>query len=306
MVQPAKHLEEKAQVRASKGMQTALVSVFINLTLSVVKILGGIFGNSYALIADGIESFLDIFSSTIVWGGLKIGSLPPDRNHPFGHGRAESLAGVMVSFGLIAAGIMIAVQSIREIFSPQFTPYPFTLVILIGVIVTKELLSRFLLKVGKEFDSTSLVSDAWHSRSDALTSAAAFIGISISLLSHGKLAAADDWAALIASGIILFNGIRIVKMSIGEIMDEAVDPIIEERVRLIARSVNKVKGVEKCRIRKSGFTYFVELHVEVDGSMTVTEGHNIAHLVKDALLNSELKILDATIHIEPFQVEYVI
>lgn len=306
MVENPQHLKEHAQQRAKKGMQTAVVSIFINMILAVVKIMGGILGHSYALVADGIESFLDIFSSTIVWGGIKIGAIPPDKNHPFGHGRAESLAGVMVSFGLIVAGIMIALQSIRELFMPQYTPYPFTLIILIVVIITKELLSRFLLRVGQGYESTAMVSDAWHSRSDALTSAAAFVGISISLLSHGQFAAADDWAALVASGIILFNGARILKMSIAEIMDEAVDPVIEEKIRNITKSVSKVKGVEKCRIRKSGFAYFVELHVEVDGEITVTEGHNIAHLVKDALINSEIKILDATIHIEPYEGEYAI
>ncbi len=292
------------QFRFSQGLKTSLISIFVNMILAVIKSFTGIIGRSYALLADGVESVMDIFSSTIVYSGFKISSIPPDHNHPFGHGRAESLAAMVVSLSLVSAGVIIAIQSVRELFIPHVGPHPATLIILLLVIITKELLFRFLFKAGQSYESTAMISDAWHSRSDALTSLAAFVGISITLIGGTKYNSADEWAALFASGIILYNGIRLFKVALGEIMDEAVDPTIETRVRQVAEQIRRVRAVEKCRVRKSGYGYFLELHIEVDGHMTVIESHDVAHQVKDALLKSEIKVIDATIHIEPSHGDY--
>lgn len=289
----------KNEDRVKHGMNSALINIFLNVILAGVKIFSGIFGYSYALIADGVESLLDICSSTAVWGGLKIGSRPPDDNHPFGHGRAESLAAMMVSGILLAVAVGIAIQSIRGIVEPQRAPAAFTLFVLIGVIFLKEGMYRFLLKAGEKIGSLSLQADAWHSRSDALTSAAAFIGISIALIGGEGYESADGWAALFASVIIFINGGRILKAAVRDIMDAAVPAELEDQVRVIAGQGPGVLSIEKCRIRKSGLNFFVEIHIKVDGNISVTDGHQIAHRVKKTLCEADLLIADVLTHVEP-------
>lgn len=285
--------------RFSRSMRGVLVGLVCNVILAAVKTVAGILGNSYALIADGIESIMDIFSSVIVLGGIKIGSLPADENHPFGHGRAEPLAAMTVSVALLIVALGIAVESIREIFHPHHAPAAFTLIILVGVVFIKETLFRFIFSVGQDVNSLSVKTDAWHHRSDALTSVAAFIGISIALIGGKGYECADDWAALAASFIIAINGITLLKKAVAEIMDHAPDPQTEEMVRSIASQVSGVVAIEKCRVRKSGLHLFVDIHVEVNAHMQVIEAHGIAHRVKDALMLTPLGIADVLVHIEP-------
>ena len=282
--------------QSTKGV---LIGLFVNFVLAGVKITAGIVGNTYALIADGIESTLDIFSSLVVLSGLRIGSRPPDRDHPFGHGKAESLAALITSIALLFASGGIAIGSIRELIRPTHSPAMFTLFILVGVIICKEFLFRKLIHIGKHAHSLSVQVDAWHHRSDAITSIAAFVGIAIALINHGQFKGADNWAALIASFIIGFNGITLLRMSIQEIMDAAPDPAIVSAIKLMAIAVDGVKGIEKCRVRKSGTHYFVEIHVEVDGQMSVNTSHLLGHNVKDKLIESPLPLADVVVHIEP-------
>jgi cation diffusion facilitator family transporter len=285
------------------SIRTALrasgISIAVNALLAGAKVAAGLLGNSYALIADGIESMSDILSSFIVWSGLRISSIPPDQNHPYGHGKAESIAGAVVSVMLLAASLLIAVQSIREIVTPHHAPAWFTLPILGLVIVIKETLSRFVLKVGESIDSTSVKGDAWHHRSDAITSAAAFVGISIALIGGKGYESADDWAALAACLVIAFNGVRLLRPALNEIMDAAV---AEDLVVAIVATAEKVPGVvrvEECRVRKSGLGILIDIHVEVAENKTVREGHDIAHQVRDHLMAANLRIRDVLVHIEP-------
>jgi cation diffusion facilitator family transporter len=292
----------KPQNRFDRGVRTVLVGLSSNVLLAVIKIVIGILGNSYALLADGIESTLDIFSSVVVLGGIKISSMPADENHPYGHGKAESLAAMTISLVLLMAGIGIAIKSVLEIMQPHHTPAFFTLIVLVGVIITKEFLFRFIFSVGESVDSLSLKTEAWHHRSDALTSAAAFIGISIAIFGGKGYERADDWAALAASGIIVFNGFIMLDFAVKEIMDYAPNPETEETIRSIAGRVAGVAAIEKCRVRKSGLNLFVDIHVEVNGQMPVYKAHAIAHDVKDVLMTSSLGIADVLVHIEPAQV----
>lgn len=274
-------------------------AIAINLVLALIKISTGVIGNSYALIADGIESTSDIFSSLIVLSGLQISSKPADQSHPYGHGKAESLAGMAVALFLIGAGILIAVQAIREILTPQQSPALFTLPILAIIIVVKEALYRRMYRVGSDLDSISLRSDAWHHRSDAVTSLAAFVGISIALIGGTGYESADDWAALLAVAIIFVNGIRLIRPALDEVMDASVSDDIEQQVISIASSVEGVVTIEKLRIRKSGLGYLMDLHVQVDSAISVKNGHAIGHMVNDRLKKSPLPITDVVIHIEP-------
>ena len=285
--------------RAWQGIRAMIVAIFVNMLLAVVKIITGVLGHSYALIADGIESTADIFSSTVVLGGLTIGSIPPDANHPYGHGKAEPLAAMVVSLVLVGIAGGIAIQSLKEIMTPHYMPSPFTLIVLVGVVITKEILFHFVFKAGKSIDSLSLKVDAWHQRSDALTSLAAFAGISIALIGGEGYQGADDWAALFASGVIAFNGMRLFNDAIAEIMDAVPAPELEDKIRAVASGLKDVAAVEKCRVRKSGLDFFVEIHIEVDGHISVRRGHEIAHNVKNTLMNSSLGVTDCVIHVEP-------
>jgi cation diffusion facilitator family transporter len=284
---------------ASKGIRSTLIGVLANTTLAVVKFLTGIFGQSQALIADGMESTLDIFSSMVTLGGLRIAAAPPDRDHPYGHGKAEPLTAMVVSLTLMGVAVGLAIQSVQEILLPQTAPRPFTIFVLVGVILTKEGLYRFVIRVGEEAGSTAVKADAWHHRSDALTSLAAFLGISISLLGCEGYESADDWAALFACGIIAWNGYRLFRPALGEVMDVAPPPELERAIRKLAEAIPDVVEVEKCRVRKYGFASVVDIHVVVDGGLPVRRGHQIAHDVKEALCRSDLKIADVLVHIEP-------
>ena len=276
-----------------------LVGAGINAALAVVKITGGVIGHSGALVADGIESCSDVVSSLIVWGGLRISLKPADADHPYGHGKAEPLAAVAAALALVAAAVLIAVESVKQILTPHETPAWYTLLILAGVVVVKYLLARFVSSAGAMFDSTALKTDALHHLSDALTSAAAFIGIGIALVGGTGWEAADDWAALFACLIISYNGINLFKDGVNEIMDAAPSKEYEEKIRGVAGAVAGVLGIEKCLIRKSGLRRLIDIHVEVNGDLSVREGHEIAHRVKDALLASEHGVADVLVHIEP-------
>ena len=275
------------------------VGIAVNLVLAIIKIATGLVGNSYALVADGIESTTDVVSSLVVWTGLKVSSLPPDEDHPYGHGKAEPIAGAIVAMALLGAALLIAVQSVREIITPHHAPAWFTLVVLAVVVVSKEALYRFVFRVGDQLSSTAVKGDAWHHRSDAMTSAAAFIGISIALIGGRGYESADDWAALFACGVIGFNATRIARAALGEIMDAAPPEQLQQEIRTLAASVPGVVRVEKCHSRKSGLGFIVEIHIEVDGELSVRRGHDIAHAVVDRLKASALSIEKVVAHVEP-------
>jgi len=282
------------------GARVALFGMIVNFIFATAKILGGFFGNAYVLIADGIESGMDVAGSFVIWGGLKVAARPPDATHPYGHGKAEPIAAIIVAVGVLAAAIGLAVQSMREIFLPHHAPAPYTLVILIVVIIVKETLFRYVNRIGRDVESTAVQTDAWHHRSDALTSAAAFIGISVALIGGKRWQSADDWAALFACAVIAANGIRLLRPAFYEIMDTAPRKIVKS-VCSVASSVPGVLEVEKCRARKMGLDFYVDLHVGVDGNISVHEGHEIAHRVKSAIQQSDSRIADVLVHIEPAQ-----
>jgi len=281
------------------GARLALLGVLINCVLACIKIGAGMAGHSYALIADGIESTLDIFSSLVIWAGLMLAARPPDATHPYGHGKAEPLAAVVVSLLIITAALGLAAESIREIVTPHHAPASFTLAVLVFVVVIKEWLFRRVAHASERIGSTAVKADAWHHRADAVTSIAAFIGISVALLGGRGYEPADDWAALFACFLIGFNGWRLLRPALDEIMDIAPPPEVAASVRQVASKVPGVAALDECRVRKMGLDFYIDLHVEVDGDLTVREGHEIAHAVKDAIRNADPSVVDVLVHIEP-------
>lgn len=281
------------------AIKATYFSIIGNTSLAIIKGLAGFFGNSYALIADAIESTTDIFSSFLVLFGIKYASKPADENHPYGHGRAEPLITFLVVGFLITSATIIAYESIQNINTPHELPKIWTLFVLAPLIIWKEISFRLVMKKAKETNSSSLKADAWHHRSDAITSVAAFIGISIALYFGKGYETADDWAALFASGFILYNSYLIFRPALGEIMDEHLYDDLVEKIRQVSLTVEGIIATEKCFIRKAGMKYHVDLHAIVDGNSTVKEGHDLSHKLKDTLKTEIIEIGNVLIHIEP-------
>ena len=286
---------------ARAARRWALAGAGVNALLSAGKLLAAAAGGSFALAADGIESGLDVAGSLIIWGGLTYAGRGPDANHPFGHGKAEPVSAILVAGALLAAAVFLAAGSLRVIFWEGAHPIPaaWTLFVLVGVVAVKELLFRRVLHAGEALGSTAAKVEAWHHRSDAVTSLAAFVGIGLANLGGPRWATADAWAALAACGLIAYNGVSLLRPAVGEIMDEAPAPEVEASVRAAASAVAGVVDVEKCRVRKSGLEFYVDLHVGVDGGITVDAGHHIAHLVKDAVRAADRRVADVLVHVEP-------
>jgi cation diffusion facilitator family transporter len=281
------------------AIKATYFSIIGNTCLALIKGLAGFFGNSYALVADAIESITDIFASFLVLFGIKYSNRPADENHPYGHGRAEPLITFLVVGFLITSATIIAYKSIQNISTPHDLPKAWTLIVLAGIICWKEYSFQMVIKKSVITNSSSLKADAWHHRSDAITSIAAFIGISIALVLGKGYEAADDWAALFASFFIIYNSYLIFRPALGEIMDEHRYDDLVENIRIESLKVDGIIGTEKCFIRKAGMKYHVDLHAIVDAKISVKEGHDLAHKLKDTLRSQILELGHVLIHIEP-------
>lgn len=286
----------------SKGKQARraiLLSLFSNVALVFIKLITGILGNSFAIIADAIESAGDVFSSFVVFLGLRVSDKPSDEDHPFGHGKVEPVISFLVVLLLIVSAGFIAFQAIVNIQSPQKMPSPYTLIVLGGVIIYKESLFQFVNKKSKKTGSTSLRADAWHHRSDAITSLAAFIGIALALILGEGYESMDDWAALVAAAIIIVNAYFVFRPALGELLDEQNHDELISQVRLVSEEVDGVIDTEKCFIRKFGMRYVVDIHVRVSAELSVEEGHTIGHCVQDVIRDNFPQIEHVFTHVEP-------
>lgn len=284
---------------AARGIRSTVLGMVVNCSLAAGKFVAGVLGHSYALIADGIESLTDVGSSAVVLVGLRIAMRPPDQDHPYGHGKAEPMAAVVVALALFGAAVVIAVESVHEIATPHSSPAAWTLAVLAVVVLVKEGLFRYVFRTGSEVGSTAVKTDAWHHRSDAITSGLAFVGISIALLGGKGWESADDWAALLASGLIAFNAFRLLRPAVAELSDAIPAGDLVDNLRAAALTVPGVVAVEKSFVRKLGFDYYLDLHVVVDGTLSVREGHVIAHEVKDTVRRSFERVADVLVHVEP-------
>jgi cation diffusion facilitator family transporter len=285
--------------RLKRSLRATLLGLVVNALLTMCKFVAGILGHSHALVADAVESLADIFSSVVVWRALVVASEPADEDHPYGHGKAEPLAAAIVAAMLLVAAGWIVLASLRAIGAPHASPKPFTLLVLFVVMIVKEAMFRFVSREAISVDSSAVQTDAWHHRSDAITSLMAFIGITVALIGGRSYAAADDFAALAAAIVIGWNGWRLLRPALNELMDRAPGLEMQERTRQTAESVPGVERVEKCFLRKMGHQFYVDMHVEVDPQMSVQRSHDIAHEVKDKIRAQIPKVRDVLIHIEP-------
>lgn len=285
--------------RLQRSVRATVTGLAVNAVLALTKLTAGIMGHSTALIADALESFTDLAASVIVWRAVVVAGRPADQNHPYGHGRAETLATAAVAVMLFGAAGLIVMGAMRRIFVPGPLPEPYTLWVLLGVVVIKESLYRWVHHEGVAVDNAAVRADAWHHRSDAITSAAAALGISVALVGGPGYEAADGWAALVGAGFIAWTAWRLMRPAAAELMDEDIAREVLAAARLAALEVDGVRAVEKCHGRKLGFGYALEMHIEVDGSMTVTLAHALAHAVEDRVRARVPRVNEVAVHVEP-------
>jgi len=285
--------------RLQRSLHATFLGLVANILLATAKLAAGIIGRSHALVADAVESFADLFSSVVVWRGLVVAAEPADEDHPYGHGKAEPIAAAVVSTMMLLASAAITIEALREVLQPHRAPSAYTLLVLVVVVGIKESLFRVVLRTGVSIESSAVRTDAWHHRADAVTSLAAGAGISISLIGGKGYEAADDIAAVVAAGIIAWNGWRLLRPALNELMDRSPEREVIEQIRKIGENTSGVDRVEKCLARKMGYQYFVDMHVEVDPQMTVQRAHEIAHNVKDKVRSELPAVNDVLVHIEP-------
>jgi cation diffusion facilitator family transporter len=284
-----------------RGIRSAQIAILINTLLAIAKLVAGVVGHTYALVADAIESTADIFSSTIVWGGVRVASRNPDEAYPFGYGKAEPLAAAVVSIMLMGAAVGIALKAIAEIRTPHHTPAAWTLIVLVVVMIVKWSLSRRVHAIGIDIGSTAVQADAWHHMSDAVTSAAAFIGISIAIWGGPGWESADDWAALVASAVIGFNAVSMLRPTLNDLMDRMPGPDVLDPIRQAAINVDGVLATEKLAVRRSGTGLRVTIHVQSDPEMSLREAHIVGGKVKRAICAADSRVQSVLVHMEPFE-----
>jgi cation diffusion facilitator family transporter len=284
-----------------RGLRAAQLGILVNALLAAAKLVAGIAGNTFALVADALESTSDVVSSLVVWGGLRVSAREPDEDYPFGYGKAESLAAVVVASMVVAAAIGIAIQAVREIRSPHSTPAPWTLAVLVAVIAVKWALSRRVGSIALDIGSTAVRADAWHHLSDAITSAAAFVGIAVALLGGPGWESADDWAALLAAGLIARNGVSMLRPGVADLMDRAADADTVEAIRAVAEGVAGVRLIEKLWVRKAGLAYEVVVHVQADPGMSLHDAHALGGRVKATIRSEVPRVGAVLVHMEPFE-----
>ncbi len=295
-----KRVKDGVGLREGGSERAALWGLLVNVGLAGSKLVAGIVGHSFALVADAVESMVDIAGSLIVWRALEYGGKPADESHPFGHGKVESLAGLAVGLLVVLAGVGIGVQSVHGIVNPHRLPAWYTVVVLLAVIGVKETMFRVTHRAARASGSSAGMADAWHHRSDAITSLAALVGISVALIGGTKYAAADDWAALVASAVIVVNGALLAREPLGELVD-AGQPEIARRCGEVVLEVEGIEAIEQCEARKVGRLYRVIMHAEVDPGLSVSAAHALTGEAKALVRERMPEVASLLIHVEPFE-----
>lgn len=285
-----------------EGIRSAQLGVLINAFLAVIKLIAGLVGNAFALVADAIESTADIVSSAVVWSGLRVASREPDESYPFGYGKAEPLAAAVVSLMIVGAAIAIAIEAVAGIRVPHDSPAAWTLIVIVAVVIVKWWLARRVGAVGESIDSTAVRADAGHHLGDAITSVAAFVGIAIAVIGGPGWQSADDWAALVASGVIFWNGARILRPAIHDLMDRTPGAEVVESIRQAANAVPGVLATEKLAVRRAGMSYRVTIHVQADPGLDLATAHVLGGMVKGAIRQAVPRVREVLVHMEPFTV----
>ncbi len=283
----------------SLGKRIALISMGICAVLAVTKILVGIVAGSTAVVADGVESASDIVASTAVLFGLVIAGRPPDENHPYGHGRMETLTGGAVGMMLSGTGVLICARALSLIGTVRPTPMAYAIWALLLSVAVKGTLSPVKFHYGRRLGSSALVADAWNDLVDVLSGLAAITGLGLTLSDPRRFSSADHYGGFAVGLIVIFLGLRVIRDTTYRLMDTMPSPGLVEDIRRVAHSVPGVLGVEKCYARNTGLKHHVDLHLEVEPSMTVLQSHEIAMRVRDKIVHELDWVADVLVHVEP-------
>jgi cation diffusion facilitator family transporter len=281
------------------GRRIAITSMLTSAALAAAKITIGLQASSTATVSDGIESAGDVLASGLVLLGLVIAAKPPDAQHPYGHGRLETLSALAVGMLLVATGVLIAVESMHLSRDPSHAPAAYAVWPLIASIVIKSVMSAGKWRYGRKIQSSGLVADAWNDTVDILSGITALLGLSLTLLDPAKFSAADHIGGSAVGVIVIFLGIRVVHDTVVQLMDTMPDPQAMDRIRMTGLTVPGVLGIEKCFARKTGLKWHVDLHLEVDPAMTVYDSHEIATEVKEKIRAEIDWVADVLVHVEP-------
>ena len=294
-------MQEGSKQYFHQARSATVVGMVVNLLLAAFKLWAGVVGHSAAAFADGLESLSDIASSAFLYVGFRLAAKEADLEHPYGHGKAEPILGTVVAFALVGVAVAIAHGAIGRIRSTYLVvPGMIALVATITTIVVKEALFRYKFWMGRKLDSPALIAEAWHHRSDAFSSVATMIGIAGAILGGPRFAILDPVAALVVAGIIVWVGLRVFRETSEKLMDARAPEKVIDEIRQAILQVEGVAGVEKLRVRRSGFDYYVDVHVEVKGDMTVEKSHHVAQRAREEVSAKIPKVKDMLVHIEPY------
>lgn len=285
---------------AKRPERVALLGLALNAIIGFGKLAAGLLGNSYALVADAGESLVDVVGSLLVWAGLRYARVPADDEHPYGHWRAESLAALLASQLILLVGVAIAYGAFIRLLQDTPPPKPWTILVLLAVIVLKESMFRLQRKEAKRAASPALQSEAWHHRSDAITSVAALVGVTTAVLGGPRWAVCDPLAGMLAAAIVLFNGVRLARPPLLDLMDTTA-PEIANAATAIAMRDNAVHAVEQAHARRLGRRYWIDMHIEVDPTMTVENAHRTTGRLKESIRTELPAVTNVLIHIEPHE-----
>ncbi len=281
------------------GQKVALAGMIVSSGLAVVKIVTGLFAGSTSVVADGLESAGDVLASGFVFLGLTLAAKPADSDHPYGHGRAETLTGLLVGLMLAAAGIAISFHAIRMVGEPSLPPAAYAVWPLMGSIAVKAVLSGVKYRIGKTIGSAALAADAWNDAVDIVSGLAALAAVSLTLYDPQRFLAADHYGGFVVGVIVIFTGLRVARDTGLQLMDTMPDARMMRTIRDVAQKVSGVEGVEKCFARKTGLQYHVDLHLEVDPDISVRSSHDIAERVRQRIRQDVNWVADVLVHVEP-------
>lgn len=277
----------------------AILSILASTVLASGNVTIGLLAGSTSVVATGLEFVGDVLASTVVLAGMLMAAKPADLDHPYGHGRFETLAGLVVGMILAGGGAGICFRSLQEVSKVHAPPSAYASFALVGAILVRSVMSTIKFRVGRRIQSSSLVADAWNDAVDILSATAALVALGLTLSNPARFLAADHYGGFVVGLVVILTGLRVMRDASRDLMDTMPDGRSLDEIRAVVLRVHGVVGVEKCFARRTGLQHHVDIHLEVDPNLTVWESHDIATQVRRYLCEQLEWIADVLVHVEP-------